>query len=71
MVVVVAPLLAGILTERYTRQRGAMHAFVGGMASTPLLALYVLPGGWSLAMLAWAFCTLGGALMELRRRGAL
>jgi hypothetical protein len=69
LIVVIAPLLAGILTERYTRHRGAMHAFVGGMASIPLLALYVLPGGWSLAILAGAFCTLGGALMELRSRG--
>ncbi len=65
LTVVVAPLLAGALAALYTRQRGAMHALLGGMLSIPILALFVFPGNWQLAILAGAFCTLGGAITEL------
>jgi hypothetical protein len=69
--VILAPLVAGGLTAFYTRQRGGIHAFLGGMLSVPLLGLLVYPGSWQLALLAGAFCTLGGAVLELvlRRRG--
>lgn len=65
-----APLLVGVATAFYTRQRGGMHAFIGGMLSIPLLALATFGGAWQFAILAGAFCTLGGALTEivLRRR---
>ena len=67
---VAAPLLAGTLAALYTRQRGAIHAWIGGMISIPILALFVFPGNWQLAILAGGFCTLGGAITELilRRR---
>jgi hypothetical protein len=68
----VAPFIAGVLTATYTRERGGMHAFIGGMISVPILALFIFTGQWQVALLAGAFCTLGGALTELalRRRGA-
>jgi hypothetical protein len=67
---IVAPTIAGILTALYTRQRGGMHAFLGGLLSLPILGLFVLPGLWQLAIFAAAFCTLGGAITEIimRRR---
>jgi len=70
--VVGAALVAGVLTALYVRQRGGMHALIGGMSSVPLLALFILPGNWQLALFAGAFCTLGGTLTEivLRRRTA-
>jgi hypothetical protein len=68
---VAAPVAVGWLTARYVRRRGGMHAFIGGMASIPVLALWVFPGQWPLALFAGAFCGLSGALTEkaLRRRG--
>jgi hypothetical protein len=68
LVSLVAPLLAGWLTARYTGQRGGMHAFLGGLISVPILALFVLPGRWDVALLTWAFCTLGGVVTELAMR---
>jgi hypothetical protein len=70
---VVAPLLAGLLTALYTKVRGAVHAFLGGLLSLPILALFVFPNAWTPAILAAAFCTLGGAFTELatRRRAHL
>ena len=67
----VAPLVAGLLTAFYVGQRGAMHAFLGGMASVPVLAFFIFDGAWQFAIFAGAFCTLGGAITELalRRRG--
>jgi hypothetical protein len=62
---VVAPLVAGALTALYTRQRGAMHALIGGMISVPILALFVFPGNWQLAIFAGCFCAFGGAITEL------
>lgn len=66
----VAPLVAGLLTAVYTRERGGMHAFLGAMLSVPVLTLYVFAQNWQLAVLSGAFCTMGGALTEiaLRRR---
>lgn len=68
--VIIAPLVAGGLTALYVQQRGGIHALLGGMISVPLLGLFVFPGLWQLAILAGAFCTLGGAVVELvlRRR---
>jgi hypothetical protein len=65
-----APVLAGAATALYVESRGAMHAFIGGMASAVLLGLLVFAGVWQMAIFAGAFCTLGGALTEilLRRR---
>jgi len=62
--------MAGVLTALYVRQRGGMHAFIGGLLSIPILALFILPGLWQTAILCSAFCILGGALAEIvmRRR---
>ena len=64
----IAPLLAGVLSALYIRQRAAMHAFIGGMISIPLLAAYVFSGNWQFAVFAGAFCTLGGAMTEILLR---
>jgi len=66
-----APALAGLLTALYVRQRGSIHAFIGGMITIPLLALLIFFGNWPYAILAGALCALAGALGEvmLRRRG--
>ncbi len=61
----VAPLSAGALTALYTKERGGMHAFLGGLFSLPLLILYIFPGLWQLAAFAAAFCSLGGVLTEI------
>jgi hypothetical protein len=67
---VVAPLIGGWLTASYTGVRGGIHAFLGGLISVPILGLFVFPQMWQLAILAGAFCTLGGAVAEiiLRRK---
>lgn len=67
---VVAPVAVGLLTTLYVGQRGGIHAFLGGMASIPVLALWVFSDQWLLALFAGAFCGLSGALAEkaLRRR---
>ncbi len=64
----VAPLLAGILTALYIRQRAALHAFIGGMISIPFLAIYVFNQNWQFAVFAGAFCALGGAMSEILLR---
>jgi hypothetical protein len=68
---VVAPLLAGVLTAYYTGARGGIHAFIGALLSIPIFGLFIFPNAWQLAIFAGAFCTLGGAFMEIvrRRRG--
>lgn len=65
-----APIVAGVLTAYYVRQRGGIHAFIGGMISIPLLAFLVFQGNWQSALLAGALCALAGALAEvlLRKR---
>ncbi|MFN8492687.1 MAG: hypothetical protein U0350_34110 [Caldilineaceae bacterium] len=60
-----AGLVAGVLTALYVRQRGGLHAFIGGLLSVPVLALFVFQGVWPPAILAGAFCILGGVLMEM------
>lgn len=64
----VAPFVAGVLTALYVRQRGAMHAFLGGMLSVPALAVFIFNGVWQFAIYGGAFCTLGGALTEVVQR---
>lgn len=66
-----APMAAGLLTALYVRQRGGIHAFIGGMISIPLFALLIFVGNWPFAILAGALCALAGAMSEvmLRRRG--
>jgi len=64
----VAPLVAGVLTALYARQRGGMHAFLGGLLSVLPLMLFVFSGVWQLAVFAGCFCTLGGALTEIFTR---
>ncbi len=64
----VVPLLAGVLTAFYAPYRGGMHAFLGGMLSIPLLAIFIFDGIWQFAIFAGAFCTLGGAITELALR---
>ena len=65
---VIAPVIAGVLTALYVRQRGAVHAFLGGMLSTPVLALYVFGLNWQAAVFAGAFCGVGGSMAELLMR---
>ncbi len=38
------PLLAGVLTALYVRQRGGMHAFLGGMLSVLPLTFFIFQG---------------------------
>jgi len=67
----VGSILAGLATALYVGKRGAIHALLGGLLSTPVLALFVLPGNnWNFAVLAGAFCTMGGILGEFRQRHA-
>ena len=65
-----APVVAGLLAALYVRQRGGIHAFIGGMITIPLLALLVFRGNWQSALLAGALCALAGAVSEvlLRKR---
>ncbi len=65
---IAAPVLAGMLTAFYAGSRGAMHAFLGGALSAPILTVWVFSGAWPLAVFAMAFCTLGGAFTELAMR---
>ena len=69
---IAGPMLTGVLTALYTGQRGAMHAFLGGMLSVLPLTFFIFGGAWQPAIYAGAFCTVGGALAEimLRRRTA-
>lgn len=59
-----AAFVAGVLTARYVGARAAIHAFLGGMLSIPLLGLIAFSGDWQAAFFCGAFCALGGILME-------
>jgi hypothetical protein len=62
-------ILAGLATAFYVGKRAAIHALLGGLISVPVLALFVLPGNnWNFAVLAAAFCAMGGILGEFRQR---
>ena len=65
------PIMAGVLTAIYVRQRGGIHAFIGALITLPLMALFVFHGNWQSAVLAAALCALAGAVSEvvLRNRG--
>jgi len=66
----VAPFIAGTGTALYVKQRGGIHAFIGGLLSIPLLTYLVFGGYWQFGILAGAFCGLAGALTEIfLRRG--
>lgn len=67
-----APIVAGFLTAFYVRQRGGIHAFIGGMITIPILSLLVFAGNWQSGLLAGALCALAGAVSEalLRRSRA-
>ncbi len=60
-----APIVAGVLTVLYVRQRGGVHAFIGAMIALPLMAIFVFHGNWQSAMLAAALCALAGAVSEV------
>ncbi len=61
--------LAGLLTGLWVRARAAIHAFLGGLLSAPILALWILPNtNWRYALLSGAICAVGGILMEIRER---
>lgn len=64
----VAPIVAGVVTALYVRERGGMHAFLGGVLSIPVLALFIFGQNWQFAILSGLFCTLGGALTEIAMR---
>lgn len=61
-------LVAGLATTFYVRARSGIHAFIGGLLSAPVLALFVIPGNWRLALLCGSLCALGGILGELYLR---
>lgn len=65
---IVAPVLAGIFTALYVRQRGAVHAALGGLLSFLPLAIFIFNSAWQPAFFAAAFCTLGGAVTEVATR---
>lgn len=66
----IAPFIAGTATAFYVKQRGGMHAFIGGLLSIPLLTYLVFGGFWQFGILAGAFCGLSGAITEIfLRRG--
>jgi hypothetical protein len=65
----VGSVAAGLITAFYVRQRAAVHAALGGLISAPVLAIFILPNqNWGFAILAGAFCALGGILAEFRQR---
>lgn len=66
---IAAPLIVGVAAAFYVRERGGIHAMLGGLLSMPLLAWLVFGGTWQFALLAGAFCSLGGALAEIALRG--
>ncbi len=61
----VAPFIAGTATAFYVKQRGGVHAFLGGLLSIPLLTYLVFGGFWQFGILAGAFCGLSGAITEI------
>lgn len=61
----VAPVVAGVLTALYVRQRGGIHAFIGAIIALPLLAIFVFQGNWQSAVLAAALAALAGAVSEV------
>jgi hypothetical protein len=67
----IAPLTAGVITTLYVKQRGGMHAVLGGMLSVPFLTFLTFGGIWQFGILAGAFCGLAGSITEvLTRNGA-
>jgi hypothetical protein len=60
-----APIVAGVVTALYVRQRGGIHAFIGAIVALPLMALFVFQGNWQSAVLAAALCALAGAVSEI------
>ena len=67
---IVAPVIAGATTTFYVKQRGGIHAFIGGLLSIPLLTYLVFGGFWQFGILAGAYCGLSGSLTEIfLRRG--
>lgn len=65
-----APVVAGLLAALYVKQRGGIHAVLGGLISIPFLILYTFSGVAAYAVFAGALCGLSGAITELllRRR---
>ena len=69
-ITLLAALFAGIGTALYVKERGAMHAFIGGLIAIPFLALISFGGAWQPAIIAGALCGMGGAIGDLLRRRA-
>ncbi len=67
-ILIAAALIAGAATALYVGQRGGTHAFIGGVISIPLLALFILDGSWGLAVYTGTSCALGGLLTEMLSR---
>jgi hypothetical protein len=63
-----APIVAGILTALYARQRGGIHALIGGVITIPLFALLIFIGNWPFAALVGLLCAFGGAIGEVMLR---
>jgi hypothetical protein len=66
--ILIAAVIAGLLTTWYVGARSGIHAFIGGLLSALFLGLFVLPGNWQLALLAGSFCALGGIAGEFLHR---
>lgn len=66
--ILAAAFLAGGVTAFYVGARGAIHAFLGGFLSAPVLALFILTNNWSYALLAGSICALGGIVAEFFQR---
>jgi hypothetical protein len=71
VLILVAAVLAGLLTTWYVGARSGIHAFIGGLLSAPFLGLFVLVGNWQLSLLAGSFCALGGIAGEFLHRRRL
>ncbi|MCB9138770.1 MAG: hypothetical protein H6642_10515 [Caldilineaceae bacterium] len=64
----IAPLAAGVITALYVKQRGGMHATLGGLLSIPLVTYFAFDGIWQFGVLAGAFCGLAGTITEILTR---
>ncbi|MCB0047563.1 MAG: hypothetical protein KDD92_19235 [Caldilineaceae bacterium] len=64
----IAPLAAGVITALYVKQRGGMHATLGGLLSIPLVTYFAFGGIWQFGVLAGAFCGLAGTITEILTR---
>lgn len=68
VLILIAAVIAGLLTTWYVGARSGIHAFIGGLLSVPFLGFFVLVGNWQLSLLAGSLCALGGIAGEFLQR---